>query len=109
MLIRFRYPITTTFLELLFTQLFLWLSASLTRSFSRSLHALGLGYLVAPASKPLKGKRRATSGGLREFAYGLHQTTSGGVFEFRWQEIKIILPLAVVYSLKITLSNLSFA
>lgn len=69
---------------------------------------MGLGCIVAPTPKPGKGKRRAGSGGLREFAQRAIQGTSGGVFEVRWAEVKHILPLAVVYSLKIMLTNISF-
>ncbi|TGZ79544.1 hypothetical protein EX30DRAFT_365092 [Ascodesmis nigricans] len=105
---KFPYPITTIFLELLFTQFFLVLSASLTRSFARSLHSFGLGCIVAPNAKPGKGKRRAGSSGLRDFATQVVRGTSGGVFEVKWAEAKPILPLAVIYSLKIMLTNISF-
>jgi len=107
---KFGHPLTTTWLQLVFTQLFLAASASITRSFSRSLHALGLGSMVAPKPKPLKGKRRvAEGGGLLEFTSKLRPRTSGGVFELKWSEAQVVLPLAVIYSLKIVLSNLSFA
>jgi len=108
---RFGHPITTTLVQLLFTQFFLSVSASVTRSFSRSLHSLGLGYVVAPKPKPSKGKRRAAdgSGGLREFAGRLRPQTTDGIFEIKWCEARMVLPLAVVYSLKIMLSNISFA
>jgi hypothetical protein len=107
---KFGYPITTTLLELLFTQFFLYASASMTRSFSRSLHSLGLGCIVAPKPKPSKGKRRATGGGgLREFTNKFRPSTTDSIFEIKWLEARLVLPLAVVYSLKIMLSNLSFA
>ncbi|KAA8911079.1 hypothetical protein FN846DRAFT_463976 [Sphaerosporella brunnea] len=106
---KFGYPITTTLLQLLFTQFFLFASASMTRSFSRSLHSLGLGCMVAPKPKPSKGKRRAGGGGLREFTNKLRSSTTGSIFEVKWREARLVLPLAVVYSLKIMLSNLSFA
>lgn len=31
------------------------------------------------------------------------------MFEFKWSEVRLVIPLAVVYSMKIILSNLSFA
>lgn len=106
---RFPYPITTTFIELLFTQFFLVITASITRSFSRSLHSLGLGGIVAPHPRPGKGKRRAGSGGLREFSQRLLPLrTSGGIFEVRWSELKPLIPLAIIYSGKIVLSSLAF-
>jgi len=66
---------------------------------------------VAPSPKPSKGKRRAADGGggLREFAGKLRSQTTGGVFEIKWREARLVLPLAVVYSLKIMLSNIAFA
>ncbi|KAF8246732.1 hypothetical protein K440DRAFT_585327 [Wilcoxina mikolae CBS 423.85] len=107
---KFPYPLTTTLLQLLFTQFFLYASASVTRSFSRSLHAIGLACIIAPKPKPSKGKRRASdTGGLRDFANKLRPRTTGGIFEIRWREARIVLPIAVVYSLKIMLSNLAFA
>lgn len=66
--------------------------------------------MVAPRPKPGKGKRRAENRSVREFASSLVQrNTSGGIFEFKFAEAKVILPLAVVYSVKLILSNLSFA
>jgi hypothetical protein len=81
----------------------------MTRSFSRSLHSLGLGCIVAPKPKPSKGKRRAGGGGLREFTNALRPNTADSIFSLQWREARLVLPLAVVYSLKIMLSNLSFA
>ncbi|KAL7266737.1 hypothetical protein RUND412_010700 [Rhizina undulata] len=107
---KFGYPIVTTLLELIITQILLYLTASITRSFSRSLHSLGLGCIVVPDPLPCKGKRRESSGGLRDFARQLRGAdTVGGVFEFRWAEAKVMLPLATVYALKVGLSNLAFA
>ena len=107
---RFVYPLSTTLLHLLFTQFFLYASASVTRSFSRSLHATGLGCVVAPKPKPAKGKRRASDAGrLRQFAHRFRPNTTGGIFEVKWAEARLVLPLAVVYSLKIMLSNIAFA
>jgi hypothetical protein len=91
------------------TQILLYFSASITRSFSRSLHGLGLGCIVAPSPSPPKGKRRASGGGLRDFAQQLTPRGEGGVFEFKWKEAKMVIPLAMVYSLKIVLSNIAFA
>lgn len=107
---KFVYPITTTLFQLVFTQIFLYFSASITRSFSRSLNSLGLAYIIAPTSTPSKGKRRASGGGLRDFARRLTcRDREGGVFEFKWAEAKKVIPLAVVHSLKVVLSNISFA
>ncbi|KAI5790401.1 hypothetical protein FPQ18DRAFT_293390 [Pyronema domesticum] len=106
---KFAYPLTTTLIELLFTQFFLYASASITRSFSRQLHGLGLGFIVAP-NPSLKGKRHASNiRGLRDFANAIRPNTTGGVFEFKWAEAKLVLPLAIIYSGKIMLSNIAFA
>ncbi|KAI5852541.1 hypothetical protein DFP73DRAFT_533061 [Morchella snyderi] len=107
---KFVYPITTTLFQLVFTQIFLYFSASITRSFSRSLNSLGLTHIIAPTSTPSKGKRRASGGGLRDFARRLAcNDREGGVFEFKWAEAKKVIPLAVIHSLKVVLSNISFA
>lgn len=67
--------------------------------------------MVAPGPAPSKGKRRASGGGLRDFARRINPGTSleGSVFEFKWQEAKKCILLAMVYSLKIVLSNISRA
>lgn len=108
---KFVYPITTALFQLILTQVFLYLSASITRSFSRPLHSLGLGHIVAPRPVPSKGKRRASGGGLRDFArrVGAAGNLEGSIFEFKWQEAKKCIPLAAVYSLKLVLSNISKA
>lgn len=93
------------------TQVLLYFGASITRSFSRSLHSLGLGCIVAPLPAPSKGKRRASGGGLRDFAGRLTASYSheGGIFEFKWHEAKRVIPVAAIYSLKVVLSNIGFA
>ncbi|CAZ80659.1 unnamed protein product [Tuber melanosporum] len=107
---KFVYPITTTLFQLIMTQIFLYFAASVTRSFSRSLHTLGLGSMVAPLPTPSKGKRRASGGGLRDFAKQLATgSREGCVFELKWTEAKKVVPVALIYSLKIVLSNIGFA
>lgn len=105
---RFGYPLMTSFLELVVVQILLYFTASISRSFSRSLHALGFGNIVAPKPTPSKGKRRG-SGGLHDLAQDAGRKTTGDVFEFKWEEVRQVLPLAVCFSLKIMSSNLSFA
>ncbi|CUS11569.1 unnamed protein product [Tuber aestivum] len=107
---KFVYPITTTLFQLIMTQIFLYFAASITRSFSRSLYSLGLGSMVAPLPAPSKGKRRASGGGLRDFAKKLTTgNREGGVFELKWIEARRVLPVAIIYSLKVVLSNIGFA
>ncbi|KAL0636841.1 hypothetical protein Q9L58_004199 [Maublancomyces gigas] len=67
--------------------------------------------MVAPGPTPSKGKRRASGGGLRDFArrVGAVGNLEGSIFEFKWQEAKKCIPLAMVYSLKVVLSNISKA
>lgn len=92
------------------TQIFLYFAASITRSFSRSLHTLGLGSMVAPLPTPSKRKRRASGGGLRDFAKQLTTgSREGGVFEFKWTEARRVIPVAVIHGLEIVLTNIGFA
>lgn len=65
--------------------------------------------MVAPRPKPGKGKHRAELRGLRDFASRAWQKREGGIFEFKFAEAKMIAPLAIIYSGKIMLNNLSFA
>jgi hypothetical protein len=95
---KFPYPITMTIAQLLVVELVLFILAALSRGFSRTLFALGLGCLVAPGPIPRKGKQKFGTA-----------TDARTIFSFEWAIAKRILPLAGVFSMKILLSNMSFA
>ena len=115
---KFPYPLTTTLIELLITHFFLTLSAYITRWVSPWLVQAGLSGMVAPSralqsssSPGFRGQaRKGLIGSISHWA----STRSGGMagggfFEFDWQIAKQCLPLAVIFVLKLALSNLSFA
>lgn len=116
---KFPYPLTTTLLEMLITHGFVILSAYITRLASPWLISSGLSGMIAP-SRPLqsstspgfRGQSRNTSGWgsvskwTSSFSGGI---AGGGLLEFDLQVVKQVLPLAIIFVAKVTLSNLSFA
>lgn len=91
--------------------------SSLTRALASPLRRLGLGAAVAPAIPvaPQGGAFRnvgAKSGAarfLRWLSNGAGGVAGGGLFEFDYSVGKQVLPLAVVFAVKVLLSNFSFA
>jgi hypothetical protein len=115
---KFPYPLTTTYIEMLITHGFVLLSAYITRWVSPWLMQAGLSGMVAP-SRPLQSSASPGFRGQskRGFAGKISQymtTRSGGIaggglFEFDWPVVKQVLPVAIIFVLKVSLSNLSFA
>ncbi|KAI5807363.1 hypothetical protein DFH27DRAFT_479391 [Peziza echinospora] len=104
---KFAYPITTTFLELVMVELLLIVTASLTRTFSYTLRSLGFPYIIAPDPTPSKDKQRA---GSRQGAFAtLGDWSPSGIFGLELSLAKKVLPLAIVYTSHLILSNVSFA
>jgi hypothetical protein len=115
---KFRYPLTTTFFEMLITHGFVLLSAYITRLASPWLISSGLSGMIAP-SHPLqslnapgfRGQGKNTGGWgsvsrwTSSFSGGI---AGGGLFEFDFQVVKQVLPVAIVFVVKLSLSNLSF-
>ncbi|PQE30292.1 gdp-fucose transporter protein [Rutstroemia sp. NJR-2017a WRK4] len=116
---KFPYPLTTTFFELLITHFYVWLSAFLTRLASPLCVSAGVSSMVAP-STPLQTSNapgfRGDSkkpGMLSAFgrvaSAGSGGIAGGGVFEFDKSVARAVFPLAVIFVVKLILSNLSFA
>lgn len=116
---KFPWPVTTTFIELLMTHGFLWLSAFLTRLASPVCITAGVSSAVAP-STPLQtsnspgfrggGKKQgllSTLGRLSSASSG--GIAGGGLFEFDMAVARQVLPLAIIFVVKVILSNISFA
>lgn len=110
------YPLTETYLQLLITHVLLILVSSLVRFMSNPLRFIGFAAAIPP-SQPAAPQGGAFRGGrkpgLSAFATWLSNgsggVAGGGLFEFDWQIAKQVLPLAVVYAVKVLLSNFSFA
>ena len=114
---KFPYPLTTTLLEMLITHGFVLLSAYITRLASPWLISAGLSGMIAPShpastSGGFRGQGKSTAGWgsmsrwTSSFSGGI---AGGGLFEFDLQVVKQVLPLAIIFVAKVTLSNLSFA
>ncbi|KAF1956870.1 hypothetical protein CC80DRAFT_491743 [Byssothecium circinans] len=115
---KFPFPLAHTYLQLVLTHIFVVAFTSLTRGFGTPLRRLGFGAAVAPAY-PVA----STGGGFRNpvnqrsaivrfgkwLTNGSGGIAGGGLFEFDWQVAKQVLPLAFVFSMKVVLSNFSFA
>lgn len=117
MVARFPFPLTGTYTQLILTHILLIGFSSLTRGLGSPLRQLGLGGAVAPAIPvaPQGGAFRnanAKSGVarfLRWLSNGSGGIAGGGLFEFDYKIAKQVLPLAVVFVVKVLLSNFSFA
>ncbi|KAG4032582.1 hypothetical protein MFRU_006g00520 [Monilinia fructicola] len=116
---KFPWPMTTTFIELLITHGFIWLSAFLTRLASPVCITAGVSSAVAP-STPFQnssspgfrgdGKKQgllSTFGRLSSASSG--GIAGGGLFEFDRAVARQVLPLAIIFVVKVILSNISFA
>lgn len=115
---KFPYPLTTTYIEMLITHGFVLLSAYITRWASPLLTNAGLSGMVAP-SRPLQSSQSpGFRGQARRGALGIVSQwvsnwsggiAGGGLFECDWQVARQVLPVAIIFVLKLLLSNLSFA
>jgi len=113
---KFPYPLTTTLIEMLITHGYLLLSAYITRWVSPWLISAGLSGGVAPLrplQSPAAGFRGGKDAGFwgrlsRWTAYQTGGIAGGGLFEFDLQVAKTVLPCAVIFLMKLVLSNLSF-
>lgn len=117
---KFPYPLTLTFLQLLFTHLILLGFANLTRLARGPLHSLGLGALVAPAEPLSKsqgpqgyrrpsGKRTLWSRVVRTVNPGTGGIAGGGLVDIDRKTVKQALPLALIFLMRVMLSNISYA
>ncbi|KAI4709181.1 hypothetical protein J4E89_005929 [Alternaria sp. Ai002NY15] len=113
---KFPFPLTQSYAQLIITHILLILVSSLLRFSSNPLHFIGFGAAVPP-SQPAAPQGGAFRGnkkpGIYAFARWLSNGSGGiaggGLFEFDFQIAKQVLPLAVVFVVKVLLSNFSFA
>ncbi|KAF2670425.1 hypothetical protein BT63DRAFT_372583 [Microthyrium microscopicum] len=115
---KFPYPLTATWIQLLFCHVFLLIWAAMSRWFAGPLRKIGLTALIAP-SHP----QNSQSGGARVLGFsslnplrlisaiskGNGGIAGGGLLEFHLSTAKTVLPLSVIFIGKILLSNISFA
>ncbi|OAL06351.1 hypothetical protein IQ06DRAFT_211365 [Phaeosphaeriaceae sp. SRC1lsM3a] len=113
---KFPFPLVSTYMQLVITHLLLLFVSTLTRILDRPFRWLGLGGVVAPAFPVNKGGayRGGNSNHIlrsvgRWLSHGSGGIAGGGLFEFDTQIAKQVLPLAIVYVLRVLLSNFSFA
>ncbi|KAF2874578.1 hypothetical protein BDV95DRAFT_604743 [Massariosphaeria phaeospora] len=114
---KFQFPLTQTYVQLVLTHILLVGFASLTRGLTSPLQKLGFGAAVAPAY-PVAPRGGAFRGSNKQpsilnigrwLAHGSGGIAGGGLFEFDKQVAKQVFPLAVVFVVKVWLSNFSFA
>ena len=117
---KFPYPVTMTLGQLLMTHVLVLGFASLTRGLEYPFNLLGVGAVVAPSHAYTKGNHPSRyRGGHRSksvlrniqdwLIHGSGGIAGGGLFEFQTKTAMHVLPVAVVYTAKVLLSNLSYA
>ncbi|PBP17267.1 hypothetical protein BUE80_DR011999 [Diplocarpon rosae] len=115
---KFPYPLATTLIEMLMTHCWILLSAYITRWASPWLATAGLSGGIAPSSPlhspsppgPRGGKNHGFLTKLSRWAScRTSGIAGGGIFEFDLQVVRTVLPCAIIFVAKVSLSNLSFA
>ena len=112
---KFPYPLTTTLFEMIITHFFVLLSAYITRWVGPWLTNAGVAGMIAPSGALLSsispGFRGRELGTRRKWPLQTKFSgiAGGGFFEFEWSVAKQVLPAAIIFVAKVTLSNLSFA
>ncbi|KNG49845.1 gdp-fucose transporter protein [Stemphylium lycopersici] len=113
---KFPFPLTQSYLQLIITHVLLVLVSSLLRFSANPLQFIGLAAAVPPSqpAAPQGGAYRGSrKPGISAFARWLSNGSGGiaggGLFEFDLQVAKQVFPLAVVFVVKVLLSNYSFA
>lgn len=115
---KFPYPLAATWIQLFFAHMFLVIFSGLTRWLAQPLRNAGLSALVAPSysSSPQAGGSRMLGfsslnpvhlvGAIFRPFGGI---AGGGLLEFDKKTALAVLPLAITFSGKVLLSNISFA
>lgn len=113
---KFPFPLAHTYMQLVITHLLLIFVSTLTRILDFPFRWLGLGGVVAPAFPVNQGavyrggsQNQVLRSAARWLSHGSGGIAGGGLFEFDKQIAKQVLPLAIVYVLRVLLSNFSFA
>ncbi|KAH7135759.1 hypothetical protein B0J11DRAFT_479712 [Dendryphion nanum] len=114
---KFPFPVTGTYIQLILTHILLVGFSSLTRVLNSPLRRIGFGaavapsYPVAPAGGAFRGSRKQPSilNFGRWLANGQGGIAGGGLFEFDRKVARQVLPLAIIFVVKVLLSNFSFA
>ncbi|KAF2468482.1 uncharacterized protein BDR25DRAFT_344220 [Lindgomyces ingoldianus] len=114
---KFPYPLAGTYVQLILTHILLIGFSGLTRALGGPLRRIGFGAAVAPAypTAPAGGAFRGSNKqpSILQFgrwlANGTGGIAGGGLFEFDKQVAKQVFPLAVIFVVKVLLSNFSFA
>ncbi|KAL1653820.1 hypothetical protein SLS61_003605 [Didymella pomorum] len=115
---KFPFPLTGTYVQLVLTHVLLIGFSSLTRGLASPLRRLGLGAAIAPAIPvaPQGGafrnastKKTGSARFLTWLSNGSGGIAGGGLFEFDYNTAKQVLPLAIIFVVKVLLSNFSFA
>jgi hypothetical protein len=110
---RFPFPLACTYTQLVIAHILLIGVSTLTRALDRPFRWLGLGPAVAP-SFPVAPQGGAYRGGNKNhillsigrwLSHGSGGIAGGGLFEFDVQIAKQVLPLAVVFVLRVLLSS----
>lgn len=114
---KFPYPLTTTLIEMCLAHCWILLSAYITRWVSPWLVDAGLSGMIAP-SRPLHSatapgfrgqSKKGVMGSMSQWSLlGSGGIAGGGLFEFDWPVVKQCLPVAIIFVLKVALSNVSF-
>ena len=114
---KFAYPLTWTYLQLILTHgLLIWFS-SLLRFLGSFMRKIGFGaavppsYPAAPTGGAFRGssKRPSIVNFGKWILSGQGGIAGGGLFEFESKTVLQVLPVAVVFVVKVLLSNFSFA
>jgi len=113
---KFQYPLTLTLLQLSITHILLLLTASLSRLLAPWLNSAGLSAMVAPSRSlqtttlsGFRGTGKKSGRLMRLFTGGSGGIAGGGLFEFEYSVARQVIPLAIIYIGKVSLSNISFA
>lgn len=105
---KFPYPLTATWIQLFFCHLYLLGWATLSRGLAGPLRKLGLSAVIAPSNG--KNARPGNARGLISTALAsTGGVAGGGVFEFDRNTALQVLPLSIIFVVKLILSNISFA
>ena len=105
-----------TFMQMVLTHLIILTTAVLSRRFEKPLQSIGLGHIVAPSQATRKMRvmrhphgfhQHSRFSSLLRLSRGFEGIAGRGLLEFKLRSVKHVVASAVIFVLKVLLSNLS--